>query len=153
MVSRLLLLTGAILQRLLQEMHWLCNQSIQQVIEFCHYLWEDDRCNSYYDKYFSNGGLIWKVGGSHTSHLPTARVDLMSSTSALSNRVKGLEQTRSVLAFLDDHFVSGDIDQPGDEKDIRYSKVPWIDVYEQYTASCVRQGISSVRYERFCAIR
>ena len=114
---------------------------------------EDDRCNSYYDKYFSNGGLIWKVGGSHTSHLPTARVDLMSSTSDLSNRVKGLEQTRSVLAFLDDHFVSGDIDQPGDEKDIRYSKVPWIDVYEQYTASCVRQGISSVRYERFCAIR
>lgn len=116
---------------------------------------DEGRPEEYYDKYFRPDGLIRKLAGSHSMHLPICNPTLASSLGAAagSNSKKNVGQVDAVLAFLDHHFNSGDIDQPGDEAHIRYTKIPWCLLYEGYLESCMTLALPPVRYEKFVSIR
>ena len=58
-----------------------------------------------------------------------------------------------VLTFLDRFFSIGDIDLPGDAKDIRYTRMPFTMVYDKYLEYCKKLSLEPLQYIMFCSIR
>ena len=125
------------------------------MIKFVKTYNEEGRQEEYYDKYFKLEGLISKLVGSHAMHLPPCNPRLASSPGAAVCRKskKNDGQVDAVLAFLDHQFNSGDIDQPGDDAHIRYTKISWCLLYEGYLDYCKTLSLPPVHYNKFVTIR
>ena len=123
------------------------------LIKFVKCYNDEAREGTPYDKYFARDGLMSKLAGSHSMHLPPT-IHFASSLGAECQKSKKSDgQVKAVLAFLDHHFASGDIDHPGDDASVRYTKVPWCTLYENYMESCKSLSLPPVRYDKFVSIR
>ena len=112
----------------------------------------EDRCYHSYDKFFKDDGLIWKLCGTASRHLPSAGNDLLQYDNIRTVK-KSDNKCRQVLAFLDEYFSCGDIDLPGDTVHKRYTRLPWTMVYDKYLEHCILLNLEPVKYNCFCKIR
>ena len=126
-------------------------RAFHKIVTFVKQYDREDRCYHSYDKFFEEGGLIWKLCGTASRHLPSPRKDLKYDD---IRKVKKSEtKCEQVLAFLDRYFSFGDIDLPGDSEHKRYTRLPWIMVYEKYLEHCIQLKLEPAKYNCFCSIR
>jgi hypothetical protein len=119
--------------------------------KICHFVQNynnPDRVNTSFDKYFDKDGLIWKLCGTSSRHLPKVQRSIINISD-----VKSKKKEEEVVAFLDRYFQRGDIDLPGDAEGIRYTRLPWTMVYDKYLESCKTLDLEPANYNYFCSIR
>ena len=125
-------------------------RAFNKIITFVNQYDREDRCYHSFDK-FLKGGLIWKLCGTASRHLPQSRIDLQIYD---IQAVKKTEtQCEHVLAFLDGFFSCGDVDLPGDAEYIRYTRLAWTMVYDKYLEHCIKLDIERVKNNCFSSIR
>ena len=118
-----------------------------------------NRSISTYDKYFEKEGLRWVLCGRATLRIPEraneSGMDEGADTLASKKRkrLRRDVQLEHVLIFLDDFFQNKDIDRDPTRKSVYYTKLSWLDIYDQYEDFCKKDGTQPVRYDKFCSIR